>query len=101
MATETHSPHLEIPAGGAAVESTLAMLERAAAELRATSGEQLRLLREVCEAGACRVPLCTQAQCLRAAIVEAIAVLDATRSSFKSRQLEALRKRLLEVLGSD
>ena len=35
---------------------------------------------------------------LRRAIVEAISVLDGTRSAFKSRQLEELRKRLTKAL---
>lgn len=35
---------------------------------------------------------------LRATLVETVAVLEQTRSSFKSRQLESLRKKLLEVL---
>lgn len=36
---------------------------------------------------------------LREALVHTIVVLEQTRRSFKSRQLEALRKELLEVLA--
>ena len=41
---------------------------------------------------------CSDCQRLKAAIVEAILVLDKTRRSFKSKQLERLRKRLTEAL---
>jgi hypothetical protein len=97
---ETDSGHDDLPAATAAseVEASLTRIERATAELRATSVEQLRLLQAACEIGTCRKPPWNRAQELRAVIVEAVGVLEATRTSFKSRQLEALRRRLMEVL---
>jgi len=37
---------------------------------------------------------------MRAALVDAVETIAATRSSFSSRQLEALRRRLMEVLAT-
>ncbi len=52
------------------------------------------------------IPYCPLVDCsprrnYRAALTEAVQVLEETRRSFKSRQLEALRKKLLAVLAED
>lgn len=44
------------------------------------------------------MPLRTRESILKYAIQEAIETLEATRKSFKSKQLESLRKRLTQVL---
>ncbi|HKS97872.1 MAG TPA: hypothetical protein VJV74_17280 [Terriglobia bacterium] len=44
---------------------------------------------------------CSPRQKYRAALLEAIRVIEETRRSFKSRQLEELRKRLEGVLADD
>lgn len=44
---------------------------------------------------------CSPRQKYRAALLEAIRVIEETRRSFKSRQLEELRKRLEGVLAED
>lgn len=43
-------------------------------------------------------PQCTREQVLKDAIKEAIGVLEESRKSFKSKQLESLRKKLTAVL---
>lgn len=43
-------------------------------------------------------PSRTREMMMKAAIMDAIEVLDESRKSFKSRQLETLRKRLTQVL---
>lgn len=45
-----------------------------------------------------RLPVFEREHRFRAAFVETIKVLEETRKSFKSRQLEALRRRLTQVL---
>jgi len=46
-------------------------------------------------------PLCARRQRLRNALKEAIDVLEDSRRSFKSKQLESLRKRLIQTLAED
>jgi hypothetical protein len=42
---------------------------------------------------------CPHKRKMKEALLEAIQVLDDSRKAFKSKQLEALRKRLIEVLA--
>ena len=47
----------------------------------------------------CRVLKCSRLESLEAAVRDAIAVIERTRNSFKSKDLGALRRRLAEILG--
>lgn len=47
----------------------------------------------------CPLVDCEKLSRLRAAIQEAIEVLDETRSSFKSKRLEVMRKKLIDILA--
>lgn len=49
----------------------------------------------------CLLMDCPHRRRLRETLVEAIMVLEGTRKAFKSKQLEALRKKLLGVLAED
>lgn len=44
---------------------------------------------------------CSCRQTLRRTLLEAIETLEATRRSFKSKELEQLRKKLVEVLAAN
>ena len=83
--------------------SCSALLDRSLAELQAQVEQQRALVRALSpelDTAACPLICCPASERLRQALVEAVAVLEQTRSSFKSRQLEALRRRLLDVLAS-
>jgi hypothetical protein len=58
----------------------------------ATSGEKISY---------CPLVDCTPREKYRAALIEAVRVLEETRRSFKSKQLEELRKKLQAVLAED
>lgn len=51
--------------------------------------------------GECPLLDCPHRRLLRETLVEAITVLEGTRKAFKSKQLEALRKKLIGVLAED
>jgi hypothetical protein len=51
--------------------------------------------------GACRLSDCSHGRELKRILAEAIAVLEDTRRAFKSRQLEALRKKMLRILTEE
>ena len=82
------------------------ILDKAMAEVQATIERQRQVVRLIARnaadgaalRAACPLLDCSRLEKLRAAIVDAVEVLEQTRRSFKSRQLEALRKRLNEVL---
>lgn len=79
------------------------LLDKSLAELQAQVEQQRALVRALSpglDAAACPLICCPASERLRQALVEAVAVLEQTRSAFKSRQLEALRRRLLDVLAS-
>ncbi len=48
----------------------------------------------------CPTVRCPHQRLLRQTLAEVIAVLDDTRRSFKSKQLETLRKRLIDLLAT-
>lgn len=81
-------------------------LDRMAGELHERVRHQQAVLRKfLCEgAGMERIPYCPLVNCsriemLRSAIRETIEVLDETRSAFKSKRLEVMRKKLIEILA--
>ncbi len=80
-----------------------AILDRAMAEVEQKIAQQRQVLKLIASEDAaapaeCPLLACPRLDRLRAAVMDAIEVLDETRRSFKSRQLEALRKRLGEAL---
>lgn len=46
----------------------------------------------------CFIPECGRCRSLRASLAEAVEVIEGTRKSFKSKQLEMLRKKMIRVL---
>jgi hypothetical protein len=61
-----------------------------------------RLVAEGTVSGAgatCPLVACPRLSTIEGALKETIEVLDETRSAFKSRRLEVLRKKLIEVLS--
>jgi hypothetical protein len=101
-------PLLELLAGGEVNDhaSCSALLDRSLAELQERLERQRTLVRALAQGldGAPASPGCPLIHCassarLRHALIEAVAVLEETRRSFKSRQLESLRKRLMTLLA--
>ena len=45
------------------------------------------------------LPGCPHERCLRTTLLETIEALEESRKAFKSKQLEALRKKLLRILA--
>jgi hypothetical protein len=79
------------------------LLDRSLAELQARLEQQRALVRALSpelDGAPCPLICCPCSERLRAALIEAVAVLEETRRSFKSRQLESLRRRLQDVLAS-
>jgi hypothetical protein len=81
-------------------------LSRSAAELLTVTERHRALLRALSAGvdpgdGGCLLRDCAQRRHLRRALREAIEVLEDTRRSFKSKQLEALRRQLIRVLAED
>ena len=81
-----------------------------AEELQRRFEQHLRLLERAVEgddaghdeAGeTCVLPDCPHRRRLRETLAEAIAILEETRKAFKSKRLEALRKRFIRVLAED
>lgn len=61
----------------------------------------LNCLKEGCDTPVLRqcVSVCPHKQKLKETLLETIQVLEESRKAFKSKQLEALRKKLIEVLA--
>lgn len=82
-------------------------LDRIAEEMHERVEFQRRLFKQVLAGGGIRsergafCPLvdCKRLSTLQAAILETIEVLDETRSSFKSKRLEVMRKKLIDILA--
>ncbi len=84
-----------------------ALLDRSLREIELRIGQQRALVNALrgeqdggAEALICPLIDCDRIKVLRAALADAVAVLEETKQSFKSRQLEALRRRLMDVLAS-
>ena len=81
------------------------LIERSLNELAEQVQKHQQLVKTVMEG--CSLPQgcvwndCHHQQTLLNLIVETVQVLDETRKSFKSKQLEQLRKRLLSVLQQE
>jgi hypothetical protein len=78
------------------------VLEQSLAELQSQVAKHQELVKTVFEGrtldASCVWSDCHHQQVLLSLLVETVQVLDETRKSFKSKQLEQLRKRLLSVL---
>jgi hypothetical protein len=81
-------------------------LDRIAEELHERVEHQRTVLRAALGAGGgtdgiryCPLVDCARIEALRSAIRETIAVLEETRSAFKSKRLEAMRKKLSDILA--
>ncbi|MDA8121527.1 MAG: hypothetical protein M0Z38_03040 [Deltaproteobacteria bacterium] len=81
-------------------------LDRMAEELQERVRHQQAVLKNIlCEgAGREKIPYCPLVNCsrierLRFAIQETIGVLEETRNAFKSKRLEVMRKKLIEILA--
>jgi hypothetical protein len=77
-----------------------------ARDLRLRVEEHQRLLDGLEDAGGraggpCLMLNCSCRQTLRRTLSETIEVLESTRRSFKSKELEMLRKKLVEVLAEN
>lgn len=77
-----------------------------AKDLRLRVEEHQRLLArcegtDAAHAAPCMLLNCTCRQTLRQTLSETISVLESTRSSFKSKELEILRKKLVGVLATN
>ncbi len=81
------------------------LMERSLAELTEQVQKHQQLVKTVLEGQSlprgCVWNDCHHQQALLKLIVETVQVLDETRKSFKSKQLEQLRKRLLSVLKQE
>lgn len=81
------------------------ILERGLEELQAQVVRHQQLVRTVFDgqepSHSCVWNDCRHQQTLLSLVVETVQVLDETRKSFKSKQLEQLRKRLLSVLSEE
>lgn len=82
-------------------------VDRIAKELHDRVEHQRVLLRKaLCEGGAgkeeiryCPLVDCARIERLRSAVRETVGVLEETRSAFKSKRLEVMRRKLIEILS--
>lgn len=90
--------------GGLGIEE---YADRIAEELHERVEHQRRVLRQILADGAgspdrqayCPLVDCARLSRLRGALRETIEVLEETRSSFKSKRLEVMRRKLIEILA--
>jgi hypothetical protein len=82
-------------------------VDRIAEEMHQRVDHQRRVFKQVLAGGRdasgpkayCPLVDCERLSRLQAAVQETIGVLEETRSSFKSKRLEALRKKLIDILA--
>jgi hypothetical protein len=86
--------------------TTIDIVQASARELQRKAEEHHRLIALAIEdndvrdvLNACPLTDCSHRQLLKEILLEAISVLEDTRKAFKSRQLEAFRKKLVRVLA--
>lgn len=92
--------------GGNGAMTAIQLLQTSAREILRRAEEHQRLIAAALEGGdvkdmlnACPPFDCPHRRKFRETLVEAISVLEDTRKSFKSKQLEALRKKLIGALA--
>jgi hypothetical protein len=88
--------------------TTIDILQASARELQQRAEEHRRLITAAIEENdvrgvldACHLSDCSHRQELKEILVEAISVLEDTRKAFKSRQIEALRKKMIRILAEE
>ena len=74
-------------------------LAHSVADLQRSLDTHCRYVSEACGGVAEVRPLCRRSAKLRIAVAEAIEAIEATRRAFKSRQLEAVRQKLIRALA--
>ena len=82
-------------------------VDRIAQEMQERVEHQRRIFKQVLAGGGnalgateyCPLVDCSRLSRLQAALHETIGLLDETRSSFKSKRLEVLRKKLIDILA--
>lgn len=86
--------------------TTVDVLQASAKELQRRAEEHYRLITAAIEdndvktvLNACPLLDCSHRQLLKETLLEAISVLEDTKKAFKSRQLEALRKKMIRILA--
>ena len=80
-------------------------LDRSICEIREKIEQHAQLLGHL-GTGDRRIPACSlvgcrHSRCLRKVLLEAVEVLENSRKAFKSKELEALRKKIIGVLADD
>ncbi|HBO70003.1 MAG TPA: hypothetical protein DD658_07670 [Deltaproteobacteria bacterium] len=105
---ETHPRGASAAEGGAPGDMCLGeYVDRIAKELHERVEHQRAVLRKALgesDAGGGKIPYCPLVDCarierLRSAIRETVGVLEETRSAFKSKRLEVMRRKLCEILA--
>jgi hypothetical protein len=84
--------------------TTIHILKTSAGELQRRAEEHQRLIAAAIEGNdlkACNLLDCSHRKKLKETLGEAISVLEDSRKAFKSRQLEALRKKMIKVLAEE
>jgi phosphate uptake regulator len=88
--------------------TTIDILRASARELQQRAEEHQRLIAAAIEENdvkraldACNLSDCPHRRELKQMLLEAVCVLEDTRKAFKSRQLEALRKKMIRVLAEE
>jgi len=88
--------------------TTIDILRASARELQQRAEQHQRLIAAAIEEkdvrgvfDACSLSDCCHKQELKKILLEAVCVLEDTRKAFKSRQLEALRKKMIRVLAEE
>jgi hypothetical protein len=86
--------------------TTIDILQASARDLQQRAEEHRRLIAAAIEKNdvkclfeACHLLGCSHKQELKGILLEVISVLEDTRKAFKSRQLEALRKKMIRILA--
>jgi putative ribosome biogenesis GTPase RsgA len=88
--------------------TTIDILKASARELQQRADEHQRLLSAAIEENdirrmldSCHLSDCPHRHELKNTLLEAISVLEETRKAFKSKQLETLRKKMIQVLAEE
>jgi hypothetical protein len=88
------------------VMTTIDILKASAMDLQRRAEEHRRMIAVAIEKNdvkgvfdACHLLDCSHKQDLKQILLEAISVLEDTRRAFKSRQLEALRRKMIRILA--
>jgi hypothetical protein len=101
-------PHIDVASvcSMERVMTTIDILQASASDLQQRAEAHRRLIAAAVEQNdvkhvfdACHLSDCSHKQELKGILLEAVSVLEDTRRAFKSRQLEALRKKMIRILA--